>query len=283
MPRIMSIARRRPVRSSNVKRSDPVAGSTSGAVSVAISPFPMFSARSGSSVSTPPHPAPEGGIAALRVTASAAKVTGAHTLSAVRRSESLWLSRLRWRMRGAWLWPAFFGLTLFDGIVIWRLPPYEGAPPGLVGGILLAGFANLLLIALIAPLVGRRLRRVRQDLPRVVAVDYAGTALLAMLAIVVVAAGLVHRPVIAAEEDARAAAVAAVRDRVRLAEPEFALGLGAEDVLRLEPESYRVCVPGPDPERWLCHIVDVDRDPPRIVRDDSMEPNSALRTVGGFD
>jgi hypothetical protein len=200
----------------------------------------------------------------------------------VRRSESLWLSRLRWRMRGAWLWPAFFGLTLLDGIVIWRLPPYEGAPPGPVGGILVAGFANLLLIAIVAPLVGRRLRRVRPDLPRVVAVDYAGTALVAMLAIVVVAAGLVHRPGIAAERDARAAAVGAVRDRVRIAEPAFAPGLGAEDVLRLEPESYRVCVPGPDPERWLCHIVDVDRDPPRIVRDDSMEPNSALRTVGGF-
>ena len=64
--------------------------------------------------------------------------------------------------------------------------------------------------------------------------------------------------------------------------PQYAAGLGAEDVLQLEPESYRVCVPGPDPERWLCHIVDVDRDPPRVVRDDSMEPNSALRTVGGF-
>ena len=84
-----------------------------------------------------------------------------------------------------------------------------------------------------------------------------------MLAVVVVAAGLVHRPAIAAERDARTAAVGAVRDRVRLAEPAFAPGLGAEDVLLLEPDSYRVCVPGPDPERWLCHIVDVDRDPPR--------------------
>jgi len=153
-------------------------------------------------------------------------------------------------MRGAWLWPAFFGLTLLDGVVIWLLPPYEGAPPGLVGGFLLAGFANLLLVALVAPLLG---------------------------------AGLVHRPAIAAEEEERAAAVGAVRDRVRLAEPQFAAGLGFEDVLRLEDASYRVCVPGPDPERWLCHIVDVDRDPPQVIRDDSMEPNSALRTVGGFD
>jgi hypothetical protein len=185
-------------------------------------------------------------------------------------------------MRGAWLWPAFFGLTLLDGLVIWRLPPYDGAPPGLVGGILLAGFANLLLVALVAPLVGRRLRRVRQDLPKVIAIDYAGTALVGMLAVIVVAAGIVHRPAITAKAEARTDAVAAVRDRVRLAEPQFAAGLGAEDVLELEPDSYRVCVPGPDPERWLCHIVDVDRDPPRVFRDDSMEPNSSLRVVGGF-
>jgi hypothetical protein len=76
--------------------------------------------------------------------------------------------------------------------------------------------------------------------------------------------------------------VAAVRDRVRLAQPQFTPGLGAEDVLELAADSYRVCVPGPDPGRWLCHIVDVDRDPPRVIRDDSMEPNSALRAVGGF-
>lgn len=198
-------------------------------------------------------------------------------------SERLWVSRLRWRMRGAWLWPAFFGLTLLDGLVIWQLPPYDGAPPGLVGGILLAGFANLLLIALIAPLVGRRLRRVRQDLPRLIAIDYAGTALLGMLAVLVLAAGLVHRPAIAAEEEAEASAVAATRDYVRLSAPAWAPGLGFEDALRLQEDSYRVCVPGTDARRNLCLIVDTDRTPPRVLRDDSMEPNSRLRTVGGFD
>ena len=123
----------------------------------------------------------------------------------------------------------------------------------------------------------------RQYHPRVIATDYAGTALLGMLAVLVLAAGLVHQPSIAAKEDAQAAAVGAVRDRVRVTDPQFAAGLGSEDVLELSSESYRVCVPGPDPERWLCHIVDVDTDPPKVVRDDSMEPNSALRTVGGFN
>jgi len=198
------------------------------------------------------------------------------------RVERLWTSRLRWRMRGAWLWPAFFGLTLVDGIVIWKLPPYNGAPPGLVGGLLLAGIANLLLIAVIAPLVGRRLRRVREDLPRLIAVDYAGTALVAMLAVLVLAAGLAHRPAIAAERAARDAVLASTRTYVREQEPRFAAGLAAVDLLQLSDISYRACVPGNDPRRWLCLIVDTDQSPPGIMRDDSMEPNSTLRTVGGF-
>ena len=45
-------------------------------------------------------------------------------------------------------------------------------------GVLLAGFANLILIAAVAPLAGHRLRNRRPDLPRVVAQNYAGTALL---------------------------------------------------------------------------------------------------------
>jgi len=198
------------------------------------------------------------------------------------RVERLWPRRLRWRMRGAWLWPAFFGLTLLDGIVIWKLPPYDGAPPGLVGGMLLAGFANLLLVALLAPLVGRRLRRVRQDLPRLIAVDYAGTALVGMLAVLVFAAGLAHRPAIAAEQAARDAVLASARDYVGEQAPEYGAGLAAVDILQLSRESYRACVPGTDPRRWLCLIVDTDQSPPGLVRDDSMEPNSALRTVGGF-
>ncbi len=105
------------------------------------------------------------------------------------RVERLRPSRLRWRMRGAWLWPAFFGLTVVDGILIAELPPYEGTPPDLAGGILLAGFANLLLLAVVAPFVGRLVRRRRPDLPRPIAYDYAGTALLAALTATILAAG----------------------------------------------------------------------------------------------
>ena len=99
-------------------------------------------------------------------------------------------------MSGAWLWPAFLFLTVVDGVLITLLPPYSGTPPGLVGGLLLAGFANLLLTAVVAPFAGRALRRRRPDLPRPVALDYAGTALLCALTVVLVLAGLAHRPAV---------------------------------------------------------------------------------------
>ena len=188
-------------------------------------------------------------------------------------SERLWLARWRWRLRGAWLWPAFFALTVVDGALIALLPPYEGTPPGLIGGVLLAGFANLVVVAVLAPAAGHLLRVQRPDLPRVVAQDYAGAALLLALTTGLLAAGLAHRPAVAAERGDEAAVLDAVRGFVGVHAGDWRGGLDAVDAVQLAPEVYRACVPGSDPRRALCLIVDTDRRPARVARDDSMEPN----------
>lgn len=187
--------------------------------------------------------------------------------------EKVWLTRLRWRMRGAWLWPAFFGLTVADGLLITLLPPYDWTPPGLVGGLLLAGFANLLLLAVAAPFAGRLLRRRRRDLPRPVAFDYAGTALFCALTAILAVAGIAHRPAVAAEADDAAALSAAVHAYVMEQAPEWAGGLERVAVREYAPEVFRVCVPGADPTKALCLLVDTDRRPARVTRDDSMQPD----------
>jgi len=178
-------------------------------------------------------------------------------------------------MRGAWLWPAFFVLTAVDGVLITELPPYQGTPPGLPGGVLLAGFANLFLLAVVAPFAGKALRRRRPDLPRQIAYDYAGTALLVALAAVILVAGIVHRPVAAAERDDETAMFAAVRAYVAAHAPAWERGLERIDARAYAPDVYRACVPGPDPRRWLCLIVDTDRRPARVTRDESMVPDRA--------
>jgi len=191
----------------------------------------------------------------------------------VEHSEWLWLTRLRWRMRGAWLWPAFSALTAIDGALIALLPPYDEAPREFIGGALLAGFANLAAIAVLAPLGGHMLRRRRPDLPRVVANDYAGTALVLAIAMLLLVAGLVHRPAVSAERGDQAAMLTAVRGFVTSQAAEWQPGLERLDAVRLAPDVYRACVPGDDPRRSLCLIVDTDQRPAGVTRDNSMEPN----------
>ena len=77
------------------------------------------------------------------------------TLPPVDPSERFWPSRVRWRLRGAWMWPAFVVLTLADGLVLHLLPPV-GTGVDLVPAILIAVFGNLVLVGAVAPWLARR-------------------------------------------------------------------------------------------------------------------------------
>jgi 4-amino-4-deoxy-L-arabinose transferase-like glycosyltransferase len=195
--------------------------------------------------------------------------------------ERVWHRRLRWRLRGAWMWPAFGILTLVDGVLLVVLPPYEGAPPAVFPGVLLALFANLLAVAVVAPFAGLALRRRRPDLPRRIATDYAGAWLLAAMAALLVVAGLAHRSGAAAEEDRRQAVAKTVHDYVIASAPEYKAGLDHIDAIRQEPDHYRACVPGADERHSLCLFIRTDQNPPGVTRDTSQVPNSEYRLPGG--
>jgi hypothetical protein len=196
--------------------------------------------------------------------------------------EPLWRARLRWRMRGAWQWPTFFVLTALEALLLLRLPPYEGGPRSAVAAVLLVGFANLFCVAVLAPLAGRWLRRRRRDLPRPVADNYAGTALLCTGALAVLVAGLAHRPAVAARQADEAAQATAVHDYVVTQAPRYRSGLSRMDAIRLEDDMYRTCVPGPDPKRWLCLFVTTDQHPAGVTLDPDRAPNSVYTAGGGF-
>jgi 4-amino-4-deoxy-L-arabinose transferase-like glycosyltransferase len=185
--------------------------------------------------------------------------------------------RLRWRMRGAWLWPTLLVLTVLDGVLLYELPFYEEGPGTVAAGILIAGFANLAAVALVAPLLGRLLRRRRPDLPRVIADEYAGTALVWALAAAFVVGGLAHRPAVRAAQDDRNALFAAVQRYVAEQAPEHEPYLAQADEIKLADDFYRACVPGPRPRRYLCLFVETDQRPPGLRRDGDQVPNSAYR------
>src|SRR3954447_6687761 len=108
--------------------------------------------------------------------------------------ERVWWTRLRWRLRGATMWPCFPVALLFDAVLLHWLPISGDTAPDLFAAALLAFFFNLVAVAVGAPLLGRFVRRRWGGLPKVVADDRAGTALIAAVAAVLLVVGLVHRP-----------------------------------------------------------------------------------------
>ena len=192
------------------------------------------------------------------------------------------LRRLRWRMSGAWLWPTFVVATLLEmGLLHWL--PIAGEGSGWIAALLLAGCLNVIAIALLGGLGGLLLRRRRRDLPKVVADDFAGLASLAAVGLAFLVAGLVHRPELAAENAAFAEQSRAVRLWVDANGDDFArVHISAADTVQVDRDLYRTCVPGPDPKRWLCLVVDTSHRPPRVRRDTSRESNASQNPRGVF-
>ena len=188
--------------------------------------------------------------------------------------ESVRWRRLRWRLRGAWQWPAFVVLTVVDAVIVARLP-FQGEGTDVMGAFLVAGFFNLLAVALLAPAFGWLLRKRRRDLPFMIARDYAGAALLVLIFCGILAGGLIHRSAVVEERADQRAVFAAVHDYIVETEPRFAGGLGAIDNVRLETDHYRACVMGPE-KLPLCFFVNTDQRPAGVTRDRSREPNVQL-------
>jgi hypothetical protein len=191
--------------------------------------------------------------------------------------ERVWASRLRWRLRGAFLAPLVAVLVVVDGLLLTRLP-ISGEGPDLVGGLLLAAFLNLIAVAALAPVGGLILRTARPDLPGFVARDRVGVVLVLLLAAGLLAAGLLHRGEL--RRDAAAEREALARGRAWIgaqqdAPAEFRRHVDLADVVPIVAgRLYRVCVPRvSDPGRAWCAVVDVDATYPAGIRFGGAESN----------
>jgi hypothetical protein len=186
-----------------------------------------------------------------------------------------WLHRLRWRRRGAWLWPVFVAAPVLDAILGHLRPPAGDAqslPAGAIAGLAL----NLVAVLLLSRPLGALLRRVRRDLPGVVARNYAGTSVVVAVTLGLLAAGLVHHATVVANQselrDATVRAEAWIGDR---APAEFRRNLALADTFAIQPGSiYRTCVPGGRAGRAYCVVVNTRLPFGRSVRFAGSEPNS---------
>jgi hypothetical protein len=196
-------------------------------------------------------------------------------------SDRVWWTRLRWRLRGATMWPAFGLAVVVDAVLLRVLPIAGDTPPDPFAAVLLAVFFNLVAVAVGAPLAGRWLRRRRAGLPKVVADDRAGTALLAVVSAGLFALGLAHRPAMqAGEREFELQAQSARRFVLTQAPPAIRVHVDVMDTLKQGAGLYRTCVPGSRPRRAFCVIVNTDQRPPGVTRDADQSPNAALTGLG---
>lgn len=190
----------------------------------------------------------------------------------------MWPARLRWRLRGATLWPLFALLTVTDAVLLLVLP-IAGTGTPLIQGLLLAMFFNLVAVAGLGRLVGWWLRRRRPEVPRVVAEDRAGSALLCAVTLALITGGIIHVPEAGDAERAVRAQQGAAEAYVRAhGQAPHRANLGAMDTEQHSPEFFRTCVPG-DPATdvaALCLLIDTSVDPPRVVVDRDRSPNRHL-------
>jgi hypothetical protein len=184
---------------------------------------------------------------------------------------------MRWRRRGAWMWPTFVGLTVADACVGHALP-FSGDSEALMPALIFAGFWNFVAVVVLAHPVGAVLRRVRRDLPRFVARDYAGTWLLICITAALLVGGLANHATVsgdgAAMRDAELRAIAWIGFR---APAPFRADLDRATTVTIQPGSlYRTCVPSAGGQRTYCVIVN-DRQPAdRSVHFAGYEPNSVF-------
>jgi hypothetical protein len=192
---------------------------------------------------------------------------------------AMWRSRLRWRLTGAWQWPAFFVLTVVDAVVLARLP-FAGGRSNLLGSVLAAGLLNVIVVAVVPVVVGPLLRRRRPQLPREIAGDQAGAAGLVVLSVGLLVLGILHRPALRANDRSAAQAVSAATVFAAHRAPKEFLPLHGSDTVQREAHLFRTCFPGPDPRRDYCVYVTTGEPVATVRVDHDQEPNA---TVSGPD
>lgn len=192
------------------------------------------------------------------------------------------ITRMRWRLRGAWLWPSFVVLTFADAAVIHDLP-LSGTTASWVSGWLLGAVLSLLAIVTSAAPLGGVIRRLRPDMPKVVARNYAGALVTLAVTLALLAGGLVHQHVISSDnfalEDATARAQAYIGEH---APQPFQSDLHRLDTYQVQPpDIYRVCVSDVTGTYHYCVVVNRTQPFARSVHYSGAESNQQLSQGAG--
>jgi hypothetical protein len=198
--------------------------------------------------------------------------------------DRFWPRRLRWRLLGAWRWPAFAFFTLLDAILLHEVG--TGVRFNWAVSLILASFANIALLAAADALAriaarNRAAHGMEEDPHLEVTIDRGGIALLAIGAVGLAASGLATHHLIVSETNATTANAKSVESWVnRNGSAEYRRNLETANTEKLSDGYFRTCIADDARKRFLCLFVDTKKKPPEVVRDPSTEPNRPQRTGG---
>lgn len=184
------------------------------------------------------------------------------------------LVRARWRVRGAWMWPAFVVLAVVDALIGHRLPVLDDSE-GVIGGLIVALLLNLIAVVVLAWPAAALLRRAWRDMPWSVARNYGGTGCVMLVTAGFVVFGVMHHSTVVANRAAlhdaveRAAAYIGAR-----APAEFRAQASHTDTYTIQAGVvYRTCVYNRAGTRDWCVVVNEHQ---RTVKPAGSEPNALL-------
>jgi hypothetical protein len=175
-----------------------------------------------------------------------------------------WLVRARWRVRGAWMWPAFVLLGFADAFV-GHLLPVAGDAQSVIGTLVVALVLNLIAVVALAWPAAWLLRRVYRDMPWSVARNYGGTGCVLLVTV---------------DSDRRALRDAEVRAAAWIgarAPAPFRAQASRLDTFAIQTGVvYRSCVSNRAGTRDYCVVVDERAPTGSSVRPAGSEPNGVM-------
>jgi hypothetical protein len=175
------------------------------------------------------------------------------------------------------MWPSFVALIVLDGVIGTLLPP-TGDGWSFVGAALFGTFVNLLAIVVLSVPARLAIRRRRPDLPKIVAGDYAGTTMMALITAGLLAAGIAHHSRMEADRRAMADAITRAQAYIGARAPSrFRRNITFVSTFTIQAGSvYRMCVPSVDGSQTYCVIVRSRLPFARSVTFDGYEPNAVF-------
>ncbi len=188
-----------------------------------------------------------------------------------------WLDRMRWRRRGAWLWPMFTVATVLDGVLL-HARPLTGTDEDLFGALVIGLVLNVLAVVLVSRPGGALLRRPRPALPVAVARDYAGTYGVLLVTAALLAGGLVHHHTLVGQQRTLQEAIARAEAYIGYRAPApFRADAAQTDTFTIQAgRVYRTCVPNPLGTQTYCVIVRPRMPFAQSVSFAGYEPNSSF-------